>query len=69
MSIKVIDVGSGDYEPGDIVTLISGGPDMTVRGVCEDCGQVAVDWFTFDDAAGWVHEQDKFPAICLELAA
>lgn len=69
MVVTVIDASAGRYGPGDIVTLVSGGPDMTVRGVCEDCGDVAVDWFTFDDTAGWVHEQDKFPPIALELAA
>ncbi|RUW55064.1 DUF2158 domain-containing protein [Mesorhizobium sp. M1A.F.Ca.ET.072.01.1.1] len=32
------------FEVGDIVTLISGGPPLTVLNAC-DCGTVEVAWF------------------------
>ncbi len=59
-------VPNGNYEPGDIVWLVSGGPDMTVIDVCPDCGEVEVAWFS-DGGDGFNVEQ--FPAICLELAS
>lgn len=65
----VIDAGDGHYEPGDIVSLISGGPDMTVLGVCADCGDVEVAWFNYDEEFGFTFFNEAFPAICLELAS
>lgn len=59
---------AGTYEPGDVVTLVTGGPDMTVNEVCE-CGNVLVDWFTFSEDMDWMHWREKFPAISLELAS
>lgn len=57
-----------NYEPGDIVALVTGGPDMTVLGVCEGCGDVEVAWFNFDEEYGWTFYNEQFPAIALELA-
>lgn len=39
-----------DLEPGDVVTLISGGPAMTVLSYCDECGDVEVAWFDEDGA-------------------
>lgn len=64
-----IDAGDGNYESGDIVSLISGGPDMTVLGVCEDCGEVEVAWFNYDEEFGFTFYNESFPAVCLELAS
>jgi uncharacterized protein YodC (DUF2158 family) len=64
----IIDVG-GQYEPGDIVTLVSGGPDMTVIDVCADCGEVHVAWFNFAEDTGFHLYEESFPPICLELAS
>ena len=57
------------YDAGDIVTLVTGGPDMTVLGACEDCGMVEVAWFNHDEEFGWTFFNEPFPAIALELAA
>lgn len=65
----VIQAGPGRYEPGDIVTLVSGGPDMTVVDVCDDCGEVHVAFFLFTSDADCDFYQESFPAICLELAS
>jgi uncharacterized protein YodC (DUF2158 family) len=59
----------GNYEPGDVVTLVSGGPDMTVLDVCLDCGEVEVAWFNFDDENGFAFYNETFPSIALELAS
>lgn len=63
-----IAVPRSQYQPGDIVALISGGPDMTVLGICPDCDGVEVAWFNFDEDAGYVIFNEEFPAIALELA-
>lgn len=63
-----IQAGDGRYEPGDIVMLVSGGPDMTVVDVCEDCGEVEVAFFLFTSDGNCDFYQEAFPAICLELA-
>ncbi|MDX8495871.1 DUF2158 domain-containing protein [Mesorhizobium sp. VK22B] len=34
-----------DFEVGDVVTLVSGGPALTVLHVCGECGTVEVAWF------------------------
>lgn len=62
-------VPRSNFEPGDIVELITGGPDMTVLHACNDCADVEVAWFNFDEDAGWVFGHQVFPAIALELAA
>ena len=33
---------NGNYGPGDIVSIVSGGPAMTVVDVCPDCGDTAL---------------------------
>lgn len=33
---------------GEIVSLVSGGPDMTVLDYCDDCDTVEVAWFNGD---------------------
>lgn len=53
------------HAAGDLVEIKSGGPAMTVRSICEDCGDVIVQWFNFDDEAGFTLETDSFPADCL----
>ena len=67
--IADLDAAIGHYEPGDIVNLVSGGPDMTVLGVCADCGEVEVAWFNIDEESGWTFFNEAFPSIALELAA
>jgi len=37
-----------EFEVGDVVALVSGGPGMTVVDVCE-CGSVTVAWFAEDE--------------------
>lgn len=69
MKTTTIKIGTGTYEPGDIVALVTGGPDMTVLGACDDCGMVEVAWFNFDEEFGWTFFNEPFPAIALELAA
>lgn len=34
-----------EWETGDVVRLISGGPALTVLSVCDECGSVEVAWF------------------------
>ena len=68
-SVKELVTPNGTYEPGDIVQLISGGPDMTVLDVCVDCGEVEVAWFNIDEESGWTFFNETFPSIALELAA
>lgn len=53
------------YEPGDIVELVSGGPAMTVLDACQNCGDVEVAYAT---PKGRI-EILTLPAIALELAA
>lgn len=65
----VIDAGTGYFEPGDTVMLTSLGPDMTVVGVCPDCGEVEVAWFMFHDEGECEYFRETFPAAALELAA
>ena len=60
---------NGQYAPGDIVGVLSGGPAMTVVDVCPDCGEVEVSWFNYDDEGGFTYFNESFPSICLELAA
>jgi uncharacterized protein YodC (DUF2158 family) len=71
MAIRTADVAvpRGNFEAGDIVQLVTGGPDMTVAGACDDCGMVNAVWFNFDEEAGWVYYDEVFPAVALELAA
>lgn len=33
------------FEVGDIVTLLTGSPPMTVLSVCDECGDVDVAWY------------------------
>ena len=65
----VINAGAGTYEPGDIVMLNSIGPDMTVVGVCPDCGEVECAWFLLHEDGGAEYYRESFPAAALELAA
>lgn len=65
---RTLSMPRSEYEPGDIVTIVSGGPDMTVLGVCDDCGEVEVAFFLFTDE-GCTFHNEAFPAVCLELAA
>lgn len=51
------------FEPGDIVVLASGSPDLTVVDVC-DCGNVEV---AYADSDGDI-VFETFPGICLDLA-
>lgn len=53
------------YEPGDVVKLITGGPDMTVLEVCDDCGDVGVGWFNKVDSH-WHFEAISVPAEALQ---
>ena len=34
-----------EFEVGDVVSLISGGPDMTIRAIDKDKGTVTATWF------------------------
>ena len=36
------------FEPGDIVSLLVGGPDLVVLSYCDECGDVAVAWIDSD---------------------
>lgn len=38
-----------DREAGEIVNLISGGPDLTVLSYCAECGDVQVAWFSGEE--------------------
>ena len=38
-----------DYEPGDVVELVSGGPNLTVVECADDDGDVKVAWFIDDE--------------------
>jgi uncharacterized protein YodC (DUF2158 family) len=38
-----------DYEPGDVVELVSGGPNLTVIEGPDDDGEVKVAWFIDDE--------------------
>ena len=69
LSTKTLSMPRSEYEPGDIVNIVSGGPDMTVLGTCADCGEVEVAWFNIDEESGWTFYNETFPAIALELAA
>lgn len=51
------------FEIGDIVTLLTGGPHMTVLGVCDDCGNTDVAWFDGDSL-----EIVTLPEVALEFA-
>jgi uncharacterized protein YodC (DUF2158 family) len=44
------------FSPGDVVTLINGGPKMTVDAVCVNGNpdHVGLIWFYGTDNAGWV---------------
>jgi hypothetical protein len=57
--------GDGAFHPGDIVALVTGGPDMVVVSVCDDCGEVETVHTNSDDDI----EFNTFPAVVLELAA
>lgn len=52
------------YEPGDVVTLITGGPAMTVLEICDDCGDVGVGWFNEVDGH-WHFEAIEVPPEAL----
>jgi uncharacterized protein YodC (DUF2158 family) len=52
-----------DFEPGDIVVLRSGGPDMTVTAVDPEAGTVECWWAN----AELVTDSGTFPVECLEL--
>lgn len=58
----------GVFEPGDVVELVSGGPEMTVVDRCQDCGEVEVAFFLFGEDASCTFHRELFPAIALELA-
>jgi hypothetical protein len=60
----VFAVGPEHYQPGDIVTLLSGGPDMTVLDACPSCGEVDVAYATPKGKISIL----TLPAIALELA-
>ena len=68
MNSRTIAVPRSTYAAGDIVTLASGGPDMTVLGVCPDCDGIECAWFNFDEEGGWTFFNEEFPAVALELA-
>lgn len=60
-TVSAEDTTAGDeFDIGDIVSLIVGGPDMVVISVCE-CGSVEVAWA---DSAGDV-TVDVFPEEAL----
>lgn len=61
----IINLGPGSFRPGDQVTIVSGGPDMTVVSVCPDCGEVEA---VYCDSQGDLIF-NEFPPICLELAS
>lgn len=61
----VIHAGPGQYEPGDIVVLITGSRSLTVVDVCGDCGNVEI---AYTDSQGDI-VFETLPAICLELAS
>lgn len=53
------------YEPGDVVKLITGGPEMTVLEICDDCGDVGCGWFNPVDKH-WHFEAIQVPAEALQ---
>lgn len=50
-----------EYWPGDIVTLVVGGPHMVVIAACPDCGDVEV---RYVDSNGDIHS-DVVPEAAL----
>lgn len=52
------------YEPGDIVQLLTGGPEMTVLDICDDCGDVGCGYFNKIDNC-WHFEAVQVPAEAL----
>jgi uncharacterized protein YodC (DUF2158 family) len=48
------------FELGDIVELVTGGPDLVVLGFCEECEDVEVAWFNDQTL-----EVAKLPAFAL----
>jgi len=55
------------FKPGDVVTLNSGSPDMTV--VDETAGKVQVVYFPETDSGAYCEQplHACFPAVCLSL--
>jgi uncharacterized protein YodC (DUF2158 family) len=55
------------YEIGDVVSLMSGGPDMTVTTVCEETNTVFATWFDEPDEDGYSGEPHtaEFPIDAL----
>ena len=55
------------FEVGDVVSLKSGGPDMTVRDVNEDDTAVITIWFDKNyqlcEKAFWVEELEMGPRL------
>ena len=43
-----------EFEVGDVVSLISGGPDMTISAIDEEKGTVTATWFEVTCAGTWV---------------
>ncbi len=68
MPTRTIAVPRSTYAAGDIVTLVTGGPDMTVLGVCAVCDGIECASFNFDEEGAWTFFNEEFPAVALELA-
>ncbi len=65
LSVRELTTPRSQYQPGDIVELVSGGPPMTVLDSCPSCGDVDVAYAT---PKGRV-EILTLPSVTLELAA
>lgn len=62
---------AGEFKPGDVVRLKSGGPKMTINSIgkfnYEDYESASCDWFT-QDKAPWKAETGTYPLHSLEKA-
>ena len=67
VKLRMCVLTDNEFAPGEIVTIKSEGPPMTVLGFCEDCGEVEVAWFNFDEEFGAVFFAESFPASALKL--
>ena len=65
IDVQALRAQRGNYEPGDIVELVTGGPPMVVLDYCEHCGDVDVAYTTPKGKVDVL----SLPAIALELAA
>lgn len=65
MKTATVATPRANYEPGDIVELVTGSPAMVVVDVCPDCGDVET---AYTDSEFDIIF-NTFPAVALELAA